>query len=59
MLEITSMCFSVKTRSCLLKNTERTKKYSLHQFSTKLTRDDLVKTRALFAGVDLLSNYID
>ena len=43
------MCFSVKTRSCLLENTERTRKYSLHQFATKLTRAQLVKTRALFA----------
>ena len=50
MLKITSMCFSVKTRSYLLKNTERTQKFSLHQFSTKLTRAELVKTRALFAG---------
>ena len=47
------------SRSCLLKNTERTQKYFLHQFSTKLTRDELVKRHALFAGVDLVSNYID
>ena len=44
------MRFSVKTRSGLLKNTETNQKYSLHQFSTKLTRAELVKTRALFAG---------
>ena len=50
-LKITSMRFSVKTRNCLLKNTERTRKYSLHQFSTKLTRAELVKARALFAGL--------
>ena len=42
--------FSEKTKSCLLKNTERTRKYSLHQFSTKLTCAELVKTRALLAG---------
>ena len=38
----------MKIRSCLLKNTKR--KYSLHQFSTKLRHAELVKTRALFAG---------
>ena len=32
-----------------MKNTERTQKYSLHQFSTKFTHAELVKTRALFA----------
>ena len=52
-VKITSMCFSVKTSSCLLTDTERTQKYSLHQFSTKLTRAELVKTRALFAGCTL------
>ena len=35
--------FLSETRSCLLENTEGTRKYILHQFSTKLTR-------ALFAG---------
>ena len=49
-LKITSMYFSVKTSSCLLKNAERTQKYSVHQFSTKLTLAELVKTCALFAG---------
>ena len=46
------MCCSVKTMS-YLKNTERTQKYSLYHFSTKLTRAELVKTRAraLFTGM--------
>ena len=48
MLKITSVCFSVKTGSYLLKNTERTRKSSLHQFSTKLTRAELVKTPAIY-----------
>ena len=51
MLKITCVCFSLKTGSCLLKNTKRTQKYSLDQFSTKFTRAELVKTRALFAGI--------
>ena len=38
----------------MLKNTERTRKYSLYQFSTKLTLAVLVKTCALFAGNDQL-----
>ena len=50
-LKITSMCLSVKTRSCLLKNTERTRKHSL---PTKLTCAELVKMRALFAGIGYL-----
>ena len=33
-----SMCFSVKTRGYLSKNTERTRKSSLHKFSPKITR---------------------
>ena len=50
MLKITCVCFSVETRSYLLKKTERTQKSSLHQFSPKLTRADLMNTRPLFAG---------
>ena len=52
MLKITTICFSVKTRSYLLKNTQKS---SLHQFSNKLTHAELVKTRALFAGNVYLS----
>ena len=51
-LKITIMCFSVtKTSSCLLKNTRRTRNYSLHQFSAKLPCAELVNTCALFAGL--------
>ena len=51
------MCFSVKTRSCLLENTKRTRKYSLQQFSTKITRAELVNTPALFAGRPVIMVY--
>ena len=50
MLKITIMCFSVKT-ICLLKNSKRTRESSLHQFSTKLTRAELVNPLAVFAGI--------
>ena len=52
-LKITSMCFSVKTRSCLLKITERSRKYSLHQLSTKLRIKSASKLYRFVAGSNI------